>query len=153
MNDATKAVMEGLQSGDLSIDNILDNEEYQAIINNLDKLKEQYPELTSAAEVLNKTWLVGTQEYLEALELVQDKMSNVKISNLQEQAKKASDAFKDLFEVGADGTVIDIKADPDEFQATLDNLLNAEYSIDVEIHAEAEQEFDSISTAMDDIEE
>ena len=153
MNDATKSVMQGLQSGDLTLDNILDNEDYQAIINNLDKLKEQYPELTSAAEVLNKTWLVGTQEYLEALELVQDKMSNVKINNLQEQAKKASDEFKDLFKLGADGTVIDIKADPDEFQTTLDNLLNAEYSIDVEIHAEAEQEFDSISAAMDDIAE
>ena len=153
MNDATKAVMEGLQSGDLSIDNILDNENYQAIIKNLDKLKEQYPELTSAANVLNKTWLVGTQEYLEALELVQDEMHNVKISNLQEQAKKASDAFKELFEVGADGTVIDIKADPEEFQTALDDILNAEYSIDVEIHAEAEQEFDSISAAMDDITE
>ena len=153
MNSALTSVMSDIQSGDLTKDTILNNKNYQLIFKNLNKLKKQYPELTSAAEILNKTWLVGTQEYIEALELVQDKMSEINLSNLQDKAKEASDKLQELFEFDENGLLIDIKANPDEFEDTLEELLNAEYEVDVAIHAEAEQEFDSISAAMDDIAE
>ena len=46
---------------------------------------------------------------------------------------------------------VDLAIDDSEFQQEMNSLLNQEYSIDVAIHTEAEQEFNSITAAMENI--
>ena len=46
---------------------------------------------------------------------------------------------------------VDLAIDDSEFQQEMNTLLNQEYSIDVAIHTEAEQEFNSITAAMENI--
>ena len=146
-----ESLMTDIQSGDITSENISENEKYADLLTKLEDIKDIDGDLTSATEILNKTWLVGTQEYYEALEQVQDKLYEFNLNHLQEEANKASDAIQELFTYDEDGAVIDINADSEEFESAMEKLLNAEYAVDVAIHTEAEQEFDSISAAMEDI--
>ena len=47
--------------------------------------------------------------------------------------------------------IFNIDADASEFEEEMEKILQAEYEIDVKIHAEAENEFNSIEHAFDDI--
>lgn len=148
----------GLQTGDITSENILEDDNYKALMGQLKEVKDMYPEVTSSVEVLNKTWLIGTQEYIEALEKVQDKLYQAEIESLTNNAnEKIKDLYKEVDKdegvYGPHRLVYELDLDDEEFQSKMDEVLNAEYAIDVAIHTEAEDEFDSIVAAMDDITE
>ena len=151
VSDDASTLYEGLQSGDITEENIGESEEYKNILEQLDELKEVYPEVEAAANVLSETWLVGTQEYTEALSQVQDKLYEAKMASLTDSADTKIDELQEYlqdakFEAGLD-------LDDSEFQDKLDDVLDAEYEIDVAIHTEAEDEFNDIVSAMDNINE
>lgn len=142
-------LQEGLQSGDITYENISENEDYKALSEQLNELKETYPEVEAAANVLGKTWLVGTEQYSEALEQVQDKLYDAKIDTLVDDAnEKIVELYKDI--QNEDGTV-EIEIDDEDFQNKIDEILDANYEIDIAIHTEAEDEFNDIISSMDDI--
>lgn len=157
-NESASTLKLGLQTGDITSENILEDDNYKAVMNQLKEVKEMYPEVTAAAEVLNKTWLVGTQEYIEALEQVQDKMYQAKIESLTKDAnKKINDLYKEIDKdedvYGPHRVVYEIDFDDEQFKNKMNEIMDAEYAIDVAIHTEAEDEFDSIVAAMDNITE
>lgn len=138
-----------IQSGDLDYSNIGEDEDYQNVLSGLNDLKRAYPEVTAAANVLNKTWLVGTQEYAEALEIVQDQLYKAEMASMTDEANSHIDNLID--KVSEANWSVDLILDDGEFQQEINELLNQEYSIDVAIHTEAEQEFDSIVSAMENM--
>lgn len=142
--------MPRVQSGEVNFRNVLEDEQYLSIIENLEQISREYEGLDSSVAVLNKTWEVGTQNYIQALENVQDALYNIKMDNLIQDAQEASSEFEKLFSQN-NNFDIDINANPDEFYDAMDALLEANYAIDIAIHAEAEQEFNSIMDAMDDV--
>ncbi len=147
-----RTVMEGVQSGDINYENILENEDYQELMKNLDKVRKQYPEIEAAVQELDKTWEVGTQKYLEALEEVQDKLSSLKSGYLEEAANEAAELVEEeLAKITDEEGKIKVDANTEAFENAMNDLLNKEYEIDIAIHTEAEQEFDSVINAMDDI--
>lgn len=152
VSDNAISIQEKLQSGKInSSEDMQEDEDYTQLKEQLDELKDTYPEVTAAAQVLDKTWLVGTQEYAEALEQVQDKLYQAKIASLTDDA---NDKIKDLQDWLNDQPLDEkLELDDDEFQKKLNDVLNAEYKIDVAIHAEAEDEFNDIVSSMDDINE
>lgn len=157
-SDSAASLIQSIQSGDVTYENADDNEDYTAVIKQLNELKEIYPDVAAAAGMLEEKWLIGTQEYMEALEQVQDKLYQAKITSLTDDANQKIDEITELVEDNSDiygpHTVhLELNADDEEFQDKMDDILNAEYAIDVAIHAEAEQEFDSISNALNDISE
>lgn len=138
-------------AGDVTSENIEENKDFQAINNQIDELIEKYPELTAAAETFKNTHLVGTQLWTEALGMLQDKINEVKLDKLKDEYDKVK---KEIF-TDDDGNEISIDAflESDTFEADLENLLNADYAINVEIHAQAEQAFEQTQAAMNNIEE
>ena len=151
VEDDASTLYSGIQSGEITAENIDENEEYKNIIEQLDELKELYPEVEAAANVLEEKWLIGTQEYLEALDQVQDKLYEAKMASLTDDANTKIEDLQEYlndekFEAGLD-------LDDSEFQSKMDDVLNAEYEIDVAIHTEAENEFNDITSAIDDINE
>ena len=150
---STRSLIDSIQSGDTTYENISDNEEYQNLIDQLDTLKSQYPELQADAIELSNTWEVGTQKFAEALEDVQDRLAQIKLDNLTNNAKEASDKLKDFLGEQESDWEVNIEANPEEFTNTMDELLDANYAVDVEIHTQAEQEFDSIKSAMQNIQD
>lgn len=150
---SARSLIDSIQSGDTTYENIGDNEEYQNLIDQLDTLKSQYPELQADAIELSNTWEVGTQKFAEALEDVQDRLAQIKLDDLTNNAKEASDKLKDFLGEQESGWEVNIEANPEEFTNTMDELLDANYAVDVEIHTQAEQEFDSIKSAMQNIQD
>ena len=150
---SARSLIDSIQSGDTTYENIGDNEEYQNLIDQLDILKSQYPELQADAIELSNTWEVGTQKFAEALEDVQDRLAQIKLDDLTNDAKEASDKLKDFLGEQESDWKINIEANPEEFTNTMDELLDANYAVDVEIHTQAEQEFDSIKSAMQNIQD
>lgn len=148
---SARSLIDSIQSGDTTYENISDNEEYQNLIDQLDTLKSQYPELQADAIELSNTWEVGTQKFAEALEDVQDRLAQIKLDDLTNNAKEASDKLKDFLGEQESDWEVNIEANPEEFTNTMDELLDANYAVDVEIHTQAEQEFDSIKSAMQNI--
>lgn len=150
---SARSLIDSIQSGDTTYENISDNEEYQNLIDQLDTLKSQYPELQADAIELSNTWEVGTQKFAEALEDVQDRLAQIKLDDLTNNAKEASDKLKDFLGEQESDWEVNIEANPKEFTNTMDELLDANYAVDVEIHTQAEQEFDSIKSAMQNIQD
>ena len=150
---SARSLIDSIQSGDTTYENISDNEEYQNLIDQLDTLKSQYPELQADAIELSNTWEVGTQKFTEALEDVQDRLAQIKLDDLTNNAKEASDKLKDFLGEQESDWEVNIEANPEEFTNTMDELLDANYAVDVEIHTQAEQEFDSIKSAMQNIQD
>lgn len=150
---SARSLIDSIQSGDTTYENISDNEEYKNLIDQLDTLKSQYPELQADAIELSNTWEVGTQKFAEALEDVQDRLAQIKLDDLTNNAKEASDKLKDFLGEQESDWEVNIEANPEEFTNTMDELLDANYAVDVEIHTQAEQEFDSIKSAMQNIQD
>lgn len=150
---SARSLIDSIQSGDTTYENIGDNEEYQNLIDQLDTLKSQYPELQADAIELSNTWEVGTQKFAEALEDVQDRLAQIKLDDLTNNAKEASDKLKDFLGEQESDWEVNIEANPEEFTNIMDELLDANYAVDVEIHTQAEQEFDSIKSAMQNIQD
>lgn len=150
---SARSLIDSIQSGDTTYENISDNEEYQNLIDQLDTLKSQYPELQADTIELSNTWEVGTQKFAEALEDVQDRLAQIKLDDLTNDAKEASDKLKDFLGEQESDWEVNIEANPEEFTNTMDELLDANYAVDVEIHTQAEQEFDSIKSAMQNIQD
>lgn len=148
-----ETLMNDIQTGDITSSNISESEEYTDLLNQLDNIKNEDEDLTAAADLLGKTWLVGTQEYAEALEIVQDKLYAINLENLISQANEAKKKVDKFISEDNNNITIDIDSDPEAFETAMDDLLNKEYEINVAIHSEAEQEFNSISNAFDDIKE
>ena len=153
-NSEISSIITGVQTGDITGENITDNEEYTKLIDNLNELKEQYPELTEAADKLSRTWLVGTQEYNELLEATQNSLAKIEVQakeqSLSDSSEKARNQIDEIFE---DGLQVQVSADLTDFEDSMDDVLDNEYDVNVAIHTEAEQEFDNFVNAVDNLKE
>jgi uncharacterized protein (DUF1697 family) len=68
--------------------------------------------------------------------------------------KDAQDALDEVEDLWDDGNIdLSVEANTEEFDEAMEALLDANYAVDIELHTQAEQEFDSLVTAMNDIEE
>ena len=138
-------------AGEVNSENIIENKDFQAINNQINELIEKYPELTAAAETFKNTHLIGTQLWTEALGMLQDKINEVKLDKIKDEYDKVKE---EIF-TDDDGNEISIEAflDSENFTDKLDRLLDADYAITVEIHAQAEQAFEQTQAAMKNIQE
>ena len=144
---ASTNVLSDIQSGKITSQNAAEDDNYKKLLANLDKVKEAYPEIAEEANIVEKTQLIGTQEYIEALEKVQDKLYKLSINKAAEDlAKKIDNAVDQLnhVKIGDSESV-------QKFKETLDEIFNAQYEIDVQIHGEADQEFTNLSNAFDNL--
>lgn len=146
-------LISGLQSGDITKENISSNEDYSNLIQQLEIIKKEYPELESAALELSHTWNVGSQTYYEALEQVQDKMAEIKLNDLNKDSNKLLGELQQNLQIinRKEGMNVTVEADLSKFKDSMDELADQQYSINVEVHGQAEQEFNSITNAIKDM--
>lgn len=151
LSDDISSLTKAFQSGDITSENIEENEEYQNIIKNLEKVKTLYPELTVAAETFANTNLVGTQMWSESLYQLQDAINEIELNDLKKKFNEAKDAIY----TDEEGNKVEFEAwlNSDEFKDELDAILNADYAINIEIHSQAEEYFDSTASAIENIKE
>ena len=156
MNKTSESVIDQFQEGKITSKNANDNTDYKQLASYANELKALYPELTVAADTFNNTNLIGTQEWTEALYQLEDKINELNLNRLVETANKAYDDLQEEINKFKDENgEIDIEAllDSDDFMTDLDALINADYAVDVEIHAQAEDAFESFENASKNLAE
>ena len=146
-------LISGLQSGDITKENISSNEDYSNLIQQLEIIKKEYPELESAALELSHTWNAGSQTYYEALEQVQNKMAEIKLNDLNKDSNNLIEELRQNLNIinRKEGINVTVEADLSKFKDSMDELADQQYSINVEVHGQAEQEFNSITNAIKDM--
>lgn len=148
---SARNLMSSIQTGETDYQNIGDNEDYNNLIADLSQLREIYPELNAEWMILSENWEVGTQRYLEALQNVQYALAQIELEGLAEDANEVIDTASEI--VNSEDFNIDVEADLEEFNDAIQDVLDAEYAINIEVHTQAESEFNSLVNALDDIEE
>ena len=150
--DSAGTLITNIQSGDTTKENIEDDESYKSLLESLEKVKDAHIDLEAESMILKKTWLVGTQEYNEALEKVQDAMYKLDIESMAQQAADAGSKVEEEWKkiIDAEGN-IKVDADLEDFTKALNEVLDKNYEIDVRVHTEADQEFDSITNALNNM--
>lgn len=158
--------LEKYQKGTLKDDDL---KQFETILNSL---QDAYPSLIDKVQTLKNNWLAGTDEYKEALSAIEDTLSYNMINATMQASEAAADAWDKIFheqEEFVEGSGIpvwdengqplykaevDLQLDDEEvaqFQEQLNTILDAEHSIDVEIHTDAEQAFEGIQSKFDQI--
>lgn len=144
-------LMTSIQTGETDYQNIGENEDYTNLISELSQLKDIYPELNAEWIILSENWEVGTQRFLEALQNVQYALAQIELEGLAEDANDAITTAEDI--INSEDFDIEVDADLQEFNDAISDVLDAEYAINIEVHTQAESEFNSLVNALDDIEE
>lgn len=142
LSDNASTILSDVRNGNInSAADLEGNEDWDALSSQLDYIKQIYPEIADEVNILNSEAAVGTKEWAEALADVQDKMHALALDGLN---KDLSDAISEL-------STIDIDANPDEFEEAMDKIMDAEYAIDVELHAEGVQEFENAEAMLKNV--
>lgn len=145
-----KDVLETLTKGDQLSDKQI--ESLQALSSTIkanDELLKQYPELQGEAELLNQTWLSGSQGYKYALQDVIDKM---RAYNVEQQNSSIQDQKKNLG-IGKDqDDTLSFKAklDTEDFDDQVNDLLEKDYTVTIEATVDpASQTLDDLTSEID----
>ena len=139
-----------------AITNSLDitTEDYTKLLDQLTELKEYYPELTEEIDAFSTAGLVGTEHWIQAAYQLQQAIDGIEFANLNQKANEARDALQDMFtktvgDTPGEMATIHVTPDDSEFQEAIDNILDAEYAIDVEVHADAERDFTQLVNSLE----
>ena len=143
---AVTSVQDKISKGELTAINIEEDTDYQNLIGQVEQLVSIYPELTDTAEILNSTWLVGTEEYSQALSEVQTKINDLKVVNLTNKANQlVADFKKDFLRQPA----LTVDLDDEEFKRKLNEILNIKKEIILQISSNIDSETDKITSAIE----
>ena len=114
----------------------------------LDQVIAQYPELWDEAETLKETWLAGTEAYSVALRQIGEALDQLTYKELNEELDEVFSNFED----GLDELKINV--DPTDFEnwaEEVESFLNADKTITITVHTDAENEFNRITDELSNI--
>lgn len=147
--NAAKTVEEQALSGKLTPKELTD--EYKSLASNIEQIKDLYPELTNEIQTFNEEGMIGTQQWFQSLYGIKEKLNDLKLDKLSEEYEKKLDDLDKVREQFTDeesGELnIEAMLDSTEFDNAMKELMDADYDINVEIHAQAEEAFDNFETA------
>ena len=144
-----KDAMNQALSGDLTADNI--SEEFKQYQDQLKTASKLYPELENEINIINNTALIGTQEWYDALDEVQDKMENIQIAQSNNIATKELNEIFEKYE--NEDFSVNIDANTQEFTEKMNALLDEQYDVSVKIRAEGHEDFTSLTGQLNNIDE
>lgn len=133
------------------------DENYQVLVEQFETLKQVVPELTDEIEVFNNEGLIGTEHWLNAVYRLQTAMDKMEFDKLIDTRQTAFDKLNRAAfggqEAGYDDrgfqTQIKIEPDDSEFQEAMEEIMGAEYAIDVEVHSDAERDFNQLVDSLE----
>lgn len=134
MNNLSSELLEG----NLTPENIEENENFKAIKGQLTEIKTLYPELEDEVSTFNNTALVGTQEWAEALGALQDAAASLATIKEMEELETAISKLKPTL-------------DTEEFENQIDDILSADREVLIKVKAEGTQEFEEAYKGMENL--
>ena len=144
----------------------LDTQKQTELNNLLSSLLKEYPELSRQVDILNSKELKGSKEYADALGIVKAKLTEISMESKVAIAENAGEKFRESFDAIRNNfswseildTGEEVVYDVDDskikkFEEDLDNYLSAQKQIDVAVHTDAEDSFDSLTNNLKKLEE
>lgn len=146
-NKTAVQAIEDLQTGKFtSLEDYNNADAYKELLIYLNQVSDTYGDITDEVSILNKEWLIGTEEYTQALEIAQNYLAKMNISQLQDNVQKAKDAIDDYLKKNPGELKLEVPSK--EYKALQDDLDKAEFEVKVAIKAEGRQ---NISELTNDI--
>lgn len=143
----TKAITEDLTTED---------EGYQELVKQFEVLQTMMPELTDEIAVFNNEGLIGTEHWINAVYKLQSAIDKIEYQDLIEKRQEAynkvqTSVFGQEATYDERGFQTQIKIEPDDsdFQEAMEEIMNAEYAIDVEVHSDAERDFNQLVDSLE----
>ena len=151
----------------------LSSSDLKTLSTTLDDLSREYPQLedqiNSLSSVLLDKGLVGTQKYTEALNQLQDSLSQVNFNDLKEQADDALGSIQNTLTgtriqqvlnegISGDAEFVSVPitindANVQQFEQDFDDFINTQYSLDVAIETNAQDTFSDITNQFDNLQQ
>jgi len=95
---------------------------------------------------------MGTQEYSDALNVIQDRLYEIELNKAFETLGSDIEEAKGTLDKLSQNTENLFDTDSLEtFKTQLNNILDQDYQITIMVHSEAEHEFETISNGFDDL--
>ena len=138
-----------------------EDEEYQELASQLEKIKDIYPDLTDEIQTFNNEGLIGTEHWINSTYKLQDALDKIEYEELN---KKVEEGMTKL-DAAINGTTeykqveggrmyaVEVEADDSKFQEAMDEIMDAEYAIDVEVHSDADRDFNRLVSSLDQADE
>ena len=153
MSDNLGTIISSAISGNIETG---DDSAYAKMIDYLDLLKHYYPELTNEVETFFDTTLIGTEHWAQATYKIQEALDKIEFTNLnkkvEEAGKKIHNITHKLTSEGAENPheqlEVEIVPETEDFIEAVDELLDADYAINVEVHSDAERDFTQLVDSM-----
>ena len=150
MASNAKGALQAALDGELTSENAGENEFFIAFQKDAQSLGAIFPELQEAARIFGEEALVGTTQWYEAIGKLQQKIDELTLQSLIDEADKAREKVAKITDDNIE-LLIDVESNLDDFKNGLNDILDANYAIDIEVHSQAEQAFNTLKTANDDI--
>lgn len=154
MQSRTTGSIQSVLAGELTAENAAQNEDYAALVRQLEQLAELFPELSEEVKIFTTEGLIGTETWNQAAFALENHLNNLKLDSLNDSMKEAFNDLeetKNAFEDENGSLNIEAWLQSDEFESALDKLLDANYAIEVEIHAQAEDAFEAFEVASQNL--
>lgn len=125
-----------------SVDEYEDDEDYNALKDQIDNLKELRPDLIGAIETFEKTALYDTQNYADAVEQITQAIQEEKITKSRTDLKKA---FED----------IDFYAEIDtsEAEKRIKAFIDKDYEVTVNVKTATDEAFEELEKGINDLQD
>ena len=147
-----------------------ENGVYQKLKQNIEDLIGYYPELTEQARIFNNEALIGTNQWTQAVYDLQAAFDALELDTLIDNYSSAMDKLENRVETYQKGTKtittnerdqngqlitetvpITFEADMDDFTADIEAIMDADYAINVEVHADIEDDFNNLVSSMENM--
>jgi TP901 family phage tail tape measure protein len=151
-----------------AIDGSVDTSEdsvYQSLKQNIEDLIGYYPELTEQARIFNNEALIGTEQWTQAVYDLQGAFDALELDSLVDNYSSAMDKLETrLSHIGEKRVEYDDKgflkentetitfeAEMGPLTEDLKAIMDTDYSINVEVHADIEDDFNNLVSSMENM--
>ena len=153
--DSMQKIIESALSGSVETG---EDSEYAKIKEQVDTLIKYYPELEKQASVFYNENIIGTEKWIDATYQLQQAFNALELSgrveDFSEQLDKLNKVYtSDKVDHNGQFITVPIMADTKKFTETLEDIMDADYSINVEIDADMQENFDNLITSMESADE
>ena len=134
------------------------SDEFKELLTQLEEIKKVYPELTNEVETFTETGLIGSERWIQNAYQLQSALDKLEFDNLNQKIDESREKLDNLLDskqtkYDENGFEITLEVDDKEFQETMQEIMDAQYQIDVEVHSDAERDFDQLINSLEKADE
>ena len=168
--DSLQSLLQEALSGDVDTS---EKSTYAQIKNSLEDLLTYYPELQEQADIFNNEAIIGTEKWTNAVYALKDAYNDLdfakkvdsyseKLEKLNRQLEREEEGTEEVYkgttgkynergQLETETETIELVPDTKLFTETVEDIMDADYAINIEIGADVEDGFNDIVKSMENV--